>query len=286
MTTQEPQYTQQQFEDLLAECLDEIMVEDTLKPGEKGDNWIYDDETTWVDDMPVCGGVSPAATGYTGLGTSSWKFARGCDHGLDPVFLADGTQVYASGIYGHRAWDPHMGVYLCSTWATKSRAVIKTLVDWPDFGIPDMDFAAMEAFARGVLDTARKGYTVEVACFGSHGRTGTMLAILDMLTVERPNARESIVRIRQNHCKQAVESIEQEWFLRAFAAHLNGEAIPAMPARPRKPKLALPAGNKGKDEATKTANDKARDKRARKAARPEKAKHNNARRNGGRKGGK
>ena len=54
-------------------------------------------------------------------------------------------------------------------------------LDWPDLGVPD-DAAHVVAALRTVLERDRAGQRGEAGCLGGHGRTGTALACLAILT--------------------------------------------------------------------------------------------------------
>ena len=69
---------------------------------------------------------------------------------------------------------------------------------------------------RSVLDRARAGERVELGCLGGHGRTGTALACLAILSGHPPG--EAVAWVRANYCTNAVETAEQE----AFVVGLGG----------------------------------------------------------------
>ncbi|MVA77072.1 protein phosphatase [Auraticoccus sp. F435] len=78
---------------------------------------------------------------------------------------------------------------------------------WPDLGVPDDASAALAALAA-LLARARDGEQVEIGCLGGHGRTGTALAALAVLTGEDP--RSAVAWVRARYCPMAVETAEQE----------------------------------------------------------------------------
>jgi hypothetical protein len=78
-----------------------------------------------------------------------------------------------------------------------------------------------------VLDRARVGERVEVGCLGGHGRTGTALACLAILT-GCPSG-EAVAWVRANYCADAVETAEQESFVVGRAGVLGvGSARPTL----------------------------------------------------------
>jgi hypothetical protein len=129
------------------------------------------------------------------------------------VVLPDGTPVTAVSFdaadpYG-RDGDavPDHGLYLDERWAPPWS---HDHVDWPDFGVPG-DPAGLVAALRALLDRARRGERVEIGCLGAHGRTGTALACLAVLTGHP--AADAVTWTRTTYCPKAVETPEQEAFV-------------------------------------------------------------------------
>ncbi|MEU3211464.1 protein-tyrosine phosphatase family protein [Nocardiopsis alba] len=85
-------------------------------------------------------------------------------------------------------------------------------VRWEDFGLPfdDRDAAARFREALERAGTER----VEVACLGGRGRTGTALAHLAVL--DGVPAAEAVAYVREHYSAAAVETPEQEAYVRAF----------------------------------------------------------------------
>jgi hypothetical protein len=127
------------------------------------------------------------------------------------VVLPDGTEVTAVSFDAAepyvREQPPDYGLYLDHKWQPPWT---HDHLDWPDFGIPD-DAAHVVAALRSVLERARAGERVEVGCLGGHGRTGTALACLAILT-GHPHG-EAVAWVRANYCSNAVETPEQEAFV-------------------------------------------------------------------------
>jgi protein-tyrosine phosphatase len=65
-----------------------------------------------------------------------------------------------------------------------------------------------------VLARARSRQRVEVGCLGGHGRTGTALACLAVLSGHSPG--DAVNWVRANYCSDAVETPEQEAFVVAM----------------------------------------------------------------------
>ena len=75
--------------------------------------------------------------------------------------------------------------------------------------------AAPGLLDRWLLGQAAEGRRVEIGCAGGHGRTGTTLA--GLLVLQGQSARSAIRRIRRTYCAEAIESREQEAFVRGLA---------------------------------------------------------------------
>jgi hypothetical protein len=127
------------------------------------------------------------------------------------VVLPDSTEVTAVSFDATdpytRDRPPDYGLYLDYQWQPPWA---HDHLDWPDFGVPD-DAAPVVAAVRSVLDRARAGERVEVGCLGGHGRTGTALACLAVLS-GHPRG-EAVAWVRANYCTDAVETAEQEAFV-------------------------------------------------------------------------
>jgi hypothetical protein len=85
-------------------------------------------------------------------------------------------------------------------------------IQWPDFLLPrDRDLAVRRI--RGLHERARAGATVEVACEGGVGRTGTVVACLAVLAGLDP--ADAVAWTREHHHRRAVETPwQRRWVLR------------------------------------------------------------------------
>ena len=132
------------------------------------------------------------------------------------VVLPDGTELTAVSFDTRdpyaRDQAPDFGLYLDSQWDPPWPHYH---LDWPDFGVPS-DTALVVAALRALLERARGGDRVEVGCLGGHGRTGTALACLAILSGLPPSG--AITWVRENYCANAVESGQQETFVTGFIA--------------------------------------------------------------------
>ncbi len=135
---------------------------------------------------------------------------------LSPVVLPDGTRLTAASFdpvapYS-RDHDPDYGLYLDSRWQPPWD---HGHIDWPDFGVP-ADAADVVEALKTVLERARSGQDIEVGCAGGHGRTGTALACLAILTGYP--ASDAVAWVRSNYCAKAVETPGQEAFVAALVS--------------------------------------------------------------------
>jgi hypothetical protein len=133
---------------------------------------------------------------------------------LSLVVLPDGTRLTAVSFdpvapYA-RVRNPDYGLYLDPRWQPPWE---HGYVDWPDFGVPADSDAVVTALTT-VLERARSGQRVEVGCVGGHGRTGTALACLAVLTGHP--ASDAVAWVRSNYCASAVETPGQEAFVAAL----------------------------------------------------------------------
>lgn len=136
----------------------------------------------------------------------------------DPVTFADGTTVVGARFLVDdpyaRNEAPTFGLYLDKHWAPPWD---HTHLRWLDFGVPDT--TELRVALDDLLDRARRGERVEVGCLGGHGRTGTALACLAVLTGTPPD--EAVAWVRAGYCEKAVETDEQRAFVAAFGQASN-----------------------------------------------------------------
>jgi protein-tyrosine phosphatase len=127
------------------------------------------------------------------------------------VALPDGTEVTAVSFDATdpyaRDRSPDYGLYLDHRWQPPWP---HDHLDWPDFGVPD-DSARVIAALRSLLELAHAGERVEIGCLGGHGRTGTALACLAILSGQPPG--EAVAWVRANYCAEAIETADQQAFI-------------------------------------------------------------------------
>ena len=66
------------------------------------------------------------------------------------------------------------------------------------------------------IETKRVSERLEIACYGGHGRTGTLLACL-LVSISADNtAKKSIDRVRKEYCDSAIETKTQEDLIKEY----------------------------------------------------------------------
>ena len=141
-----------------------------------------------------------------------------CSHYRVPLDVGGGTILASS----QREWKlgkaPHTeaGVYLDWSWLRKLGIIghnircaggyPAVILDWPDMGTPrKRELALAIAWTRRYLDA---GKSVEVACIGGHGRTGTFIGCV--LREYGFKAEVAIKIVREVVCKKCIETAPQE----------------------------------------------------------------------------
>jgi hypothetical protein len=131
------------------------------------------------------------------------------------VQFGDGTSVtavsFVAGDPYSRVTAPAFGLYLDARWDPPWP---HEHVAWPDFGVPDPD--ELRASLQRLLARAGSGDVVEIGCLGGHGRTGSALACLAVLT--GTPAGGAVAWVRAHYCPDAVETNEQRAFVENFRA--------------------------------------------------------------------
>jgi hypothetical protein len=136
----------------------------------------------------------------------------------DEVTFADGTSVVGVRFLVDDPYKrdkaPTFGLYLDQRWAPPWD---HAHLPWVDLGVPDA--TELRVALEDVLDRSRRGEHVEVGCLGGHGRTGTALACLAVLTGTPPG--EAVAWVRATYCEKAVETDEQDAFVASFQQEPN-----------------------------------------------------------------
>ena len=106
---------------------------------------------------------------------------------------------------------PDFGLYADKIWEPVGR---NEFISWPDYSVPLFTEVAylqiIDAYIRACY-----GERVEVGCIGAHGRTGTILACMAVLT--GIPAAEAVAWVKNNYCEHAVETKQQELWVQSFA---------------------------------------------------------------------
>jgi hypothetical protein len=131
-----------------------------------------------------------------------------------PVTFEDGTTITGVTFTDQdpyvRDTAPAFGLYLDEKWGPPWT---HAHVDWPDFGVPP-DIDALRRDLAALLERARGGEAVELGCWGGHGRTGTAIGCLAVMT--GTPAADAVDWVRAHYCDRAIETPEQEAFVRSF----------------------------------------------------------------------
>ena len=139
------------------------------------------------------------------------------------VEFPDGTRVHGRGLARPRpdGPEPDFGLYLgTSRLRRKHGGGISwphEWVTWPDFLLPVHPGEAREKIKA--LHERAKTETVEVACYGGAGRTGTVMACLAVLS--GVPAEEAVAWVRANYHERAVETPWQRGWVKRFAGRLD-----------------------------------------------------------------
>lgn len=178
--------------------------------------------------------------GTPSYSTTTVSYKPSCKHDRSTkVKLENGLEIYATahrdvkylqaeevdiGVYAYSGWQgslfPFVSAGLDVPWAP-ARDTQAVILPWPDYGVPDnTDY--MPDMIRWMLDLLGSGKSMEVACMGGHGRTGTLLAML--LVAQGLTPGEAIREARARHCKSAVESAKQCDYIAQFYEDFHGNS--------------------------------------------------------------
>ena len=163
-----------------------------------------------------------------------------CRHWKEPVKVGRHTVLCSASSDRGTAKDtdpkPDFGVYL-STMGWGMRIMVspdfpskelhlvlpypRLTLDWVDMMAAPRG-ASTEHVIRWAVEKIVEGKLLDIGCFGGHGRTGTLLAVL-MVEVEKLTPAEAIDAVRERYCKECIESLAQARFIYEWA----GERMPA-----------------------------------------------------------
>jgi hypothetical protein len=162
--------------------------------------------------------------------TTSPRPVKTCAHyGEDAVFTAGEREFY--GARGHNA-NPNLYDVVLDLAGAVDKPFLLTAserfrplaspvdflrLQWPDQKAPPVAPQWWLKFAETMPVKAR----ILIACIGSHGRTGTALALFAMAYKIVSTAEESIAFVRKHHCKHAIETKAQREYLSTFENYLK-----------------------------------------------------------------
>ncbi|MEQ0563937.1 protein-tyrosine phosphatase family protein [Amycolatopsis sp. NEAU-NG30] len=143
--------------------------------------------------------------------------------GSTTVEFPDGIRVRGRGLGRPRPAEPEpdFGLYLGTSKLRRKHGGGLTWphewITWPDFLLP-RDSEAARRQIRNLHERA-KSETVEVACYGGAGRTGTVMACLAVLS--GVPADEAVAWTRRHYHERAVETPWQRGWVKKFARQLD-----------------------------------------------------------------
>ena len=182
----------------------------------------------------------------------NYKTFKLCEHFMDEFKLDDQHTVYLSSLRGlnsksDKKYDkpqPTKGFYLDSGWiqedflinpelsgivngylsrtldlSTRNKSIPPSVhLKWRDMGVVTLDVldTAVRTCMYLIGKTQSSFEKLEIACYGGHGRTGTLLACL-LVSISADNtAKKSIDRVRKEYCDSAIETKTQEDLIKEY----------------------------------------------------------------------
>lgn len=186
---------------------------DVIEAYQSPHGWTMAGDGSW--QPPAGGGYGSV---YAGASTKAVPEAWKCRHYHKEYTLPNGLIMQASSMTGtvkRRHKTPQFGLYLDSGWL--SLADWRTeFIYWPDYGVPRNPRVAAEAITEAYTRIT-EGWLVETGCIGGHGRTGTVLACMNVLAGET-DPEAAMRYVWKRYCKEAIESKAQMEFVRWFAS--------------------------------------------------------------------
>lgn len=168
----------------------------------------------------------------------TWNFGTtktvSCYHEPKKLFDHDGVSYYASDEDGAEEFSGGLVLNLTprphilpshSIPELKNHFDIRfdeIMVPCPDFGLP----AVKPTFWDAIHDySVNKGYKkVCVHCVQGHGRTGTVMSAL-LINLKGMGVKRAVTKVREDHCRFAVESDKQIRYLRELDYYKNNRKI-------------------------------------------------------------
>jgi protein-tyrosine phosphatase len=138
---------------------------------------------------------------------------------LGAIQLPDGAWVRGRGLRNPAPAgpSPDYGLYLGTGKLRRAHQPdwAHDWIDWPDFLLP-RDTGQAITLIQGLHERAKAGESVEVACGGGVGRTGTVIACLAVLAGKSP--ADALAWTRANHHHRAVETPWQRRWIGRFGS--------------------------------------------------------------------
>lgn len=216
----------------------------TVAPPTGEGAWEKREDGLWyrIDDDASYQSALSKLTSTAGTTTTTWtddySYFNHHRHYETSLVFPDGTAVQASSLVQNHTLrtngEPDFGLYLDQGWRNEGAAI---MLPWRDWGLPDVNYVIAAEAIKTAFTWAKAGMLVEVGCIGAHGRTGTVLACMAVLAGVEPT--KAVSWVRSTYCNDAVEGINQEWWVKWFAAYINGED-PPKPLLAPKPAVTVP----------------------------------------------
>lgn len=195
-----------------------------VKRETEADLWVaWDKNDTQINSKSVGSSYT-----YNGQTTTTYSWSK-CHHDMDSFRLpgAQHRNIKISAKHVHTPTNtPDYGLYAYSGWDPKC---VATLLPWQDYGLPTVSYPKAAEAIKYAYDLATAGRIVEVGCMGGHGRTGTILACMAILSKPEMTPEDAVLWVRKVHCNEAIETNQQEWFVAWFASWYNDTPCPPMP---------------------------------------------------------
>lgn len=210
-------------------------------PEDDEDSWVKDNTGKWIK-TPTRPVTQHPYNKYTDYDydydydyLSKYQSDRHCE---TKIHFANGVTVQATSLSQDRLRKgdtPDFAIYLDSGWRSDGMCI---MLPWRDFGLPTVGYNMVRYAIQEAYDWAEAGAIVEVGCIGAHGRTGTVLACLAVLSDAELSPTDAIKFIRTSFCSHAIETRDQEWFVAWFHAQIHNIPSPPKPAYvPPAPKI-------------------------------------------------
>lgn len=116
---------------------------------------------------------------------------------------------------GTSVFDRHtVGVRELAHWEVPS-PIPEIVLDWPDMGVVELP---RNFWTELVEHLNRSPVRLLVFCVGGHGRTGTAMA--SIMVACGWGSADAIAWVRTNYCPRAIETHEQELYVRMMAGEI------------------------------------------------------------------